>query len=66
MGLAPTIIQDDTISDSEKKDRASRILRLFKVDKYLKVTKKFAELTIDALIARNTPINPTSIRPIAV
>ena len=30
------------------------------------VTKKFAELTIEALIAKNTPIRPTSILPIAV
>jgi len=30
------------------------------------VTKKFAELTIEALIARNTPISPTSTFPIAV
>jgi hypothetical protein len=30
------------------------------------VTKKFAELTIDALIAKNTPNSPTSIRPIVV
>jgi hypothetical protein len=30
------------------------------------VTKKLAELTIDALMAKNTPIKPTSILPIAV
>lgn len=66
IGLAATIIHDDTIKDSEKKDLASRILRLFSVDKYLNVTKKFAELTIDALIAKKTPIKPTSIRPMAV
>jgi hypothetical protein len=36
------------------------------VDKYLYVTKKLAELTIEALIAKNTPIKPTSILPIAV
>jgi hypothetical protein len=30
------------------------------------VTKKFAELTIEALIAKNTPIRPTSTLPIAV
>ena len=66
IGLAATIIQDETIKDSEKKDLASRIFLLFKVDKYLYVTKKLAELTIDALIARKTPIKPTSILPIAV
>jgi hypothetical protein len=37
-----------------------------RVDKYLYVTKKLAELTIDAFIAKNTPIKPTSILPIAV
>ena len=66
MGLAATIIQDDTISDSEKNDLASLIFLLFNVDKYLYVTKKFAELTIDALIAKKTPIKPISIRPIVV
>jgi len=66
MGLAPTIIHDETISDSEKKDRASLIFLLFSVDKYLYVTRKFAELTIEALIAKNTPMRPTSILPIAV
>tara|TARA_B100000780_G_scaffold77660_1_gene52509 strand:+ start:7738 stop:8025 length:288 start_codon:yes stop_codon:yes gene_type:complete len=54
------------IRDSEKKDLASLILRLFKVDKYLYVTKKFAELTIEALIANQTPIKPTSILPMVV
>jgi hypothetical protein len=36
------------------------------VDKYLKVTRKLAELTIEALIARNTPNRPMSVLPIAV
>jgi len=54
------------IKPSEKKDLASLIFLLFKVDKYLYVTKKLAELTMDALIARNTPIRPTSTLPIAV
>jgi hypothetical protein len=36
------------------------------VDRYLYVTKKLAELTIDAFIAKKTPIRPISIRPIAV
>lgn len=66
MGFAATIIHDETIKDSEKKDRASRIFLLFKVDKYLYVTKKLAELTIEALIAKNTPSKPTSILPIVV
>lgn len=30
------------------------------------MTRKLAELTIEALIARNTPIKPTSVLPIAV
>jgi hypothetical protein len=54
------------INDSEKKDLASLILRLFKVDKYLYVTKKLAELTIEAFITKNTPNKPISILPIAV
>jgi len=66
IGLAAIIIHDAVISPSEKNDLASRILRLFKVDKYLYVTKKFAELTIDALSAKNTPINPISVLPTAV
>lgn len=66
MGFAATIIHEATIKDSEKKDLASRIFLLFSVDKYLYVTKKLAELTIEAFIAKNTPIRPTSILPIAV
>ena len=66
MGLAAIIIQDPIISDSAKKDLASLIFLLFNVDKYLYVTKKFAELTIEALIAKKTPIKPTSTLPIAV
>lgn len=54
------------INPSEKNERASRIFLLFSVDKYLYVTKKFAELTMDAFIAKNTPISPTSTFPIAV
>jgi len=34
IGLAATIIQEAIIKDSEKNDLASRILRLFNVDKY--------------------------------
>jgi hypothetical protein len=66
IGFAAIIIQEETIRDSEKKDRASLIFLLFNVDKYLYVTKKLAELTIEAFIAKNTPSKPTSIRPIAV
>jgi hypothetical protein len=33
--LAAIIIHDETIKDSEKKDRASLIFLLFSVDKYL-------------------------------
>jgi hypothetical protein len=66
IGFAAIIIQEAVINPSEKNDLASRILRLFKVDRYRYVTKKFAELTIEALIAKNTPIRPTSTFPIAV
>jgi hypothetical protein len=64
--LAAIIIQEAIIRDSEKNDLASLILRLFNVERYLYVTKKFAELTIEALIANHTPIKPTSILPIVV
>jgi hypothetical protein len=66
MGLAATIIQEAVIRPSAKNDLASLIFLLFNVDKYLYVTKKLAELTIDAFIARNTPIKPMSVLPIAV
>jgi len=66
IGLAATIIQEAVIKLSEKKDLASLIFRLFSVDKYLYVTKKLAELTIEALIAKNTPKRPMSVLPIAV
>jgi len=66
IGLAEIIIHDATIIHSEKKDLASLILRLFKVAKYRQVTKKFAPLIIEAVIANKTPINPISILPIAV
>jgi hypothetical protein len=33
MGFAATIIQEETINDSEKKERASRIFLLLRVDK---------------------------------
>jgi hypothetical protein len=66
MGLAATIIQEAAIKPSEKNERASLIFLLFSVERYLKVTKKLAELTMDAFIARNTPNNPISVLPIAV
>jgi hypothetical protein len=66
MGLAATIIQEAAINPSEKKERASLIFLLFSVERYLNVTRKLAELTIDAFIARNTPNSPISVLPIAV
>jgi hypothetical protein len=54
------------IKPSLKNDRASLILRLLSVDKYLYVTKKFAELTIEALMAKKTPMRPMSVLPTAV
>lgn len=66
MGFAAIIIQDAVINPSEKKDLASLIFLLFKVDRYLYVTRKFAELTIEAFMAKNTPNNPISVLPMAV
>ena len=66
MGLAAIIIQDAVIRPSEKKDLASLIFLLFRVDRYLYVTKKLAELTIEAFIAKNTPKRPISVLPMAV
>lgn len=66
IGLAAIIIQEAVIRASAKNDLASLILRLLSVDKYLYVTKKLAELTIDAFSARKTPIKPTSVFPTAV
>lgn len=66
IGLAAIIIQEATITPSVKKDRASLILRLFREDKYLYVTRKFAELTIEEFKTKNTPIRPMSTFPIAV
>ena len=66
IGLARIIIQEATIIPSVKNDRASRILRLFNVDKYLYVTKKFAALIMDEFNTNKTPINPISTLPIAV
>jgi hypothetical protein len=51
---------------SEKKDLASLIFLLFNVERYLYVTKKLAEATIEALITKKTPHKPTSVRPMAV
>ena len=66
IGFAAIIIQEAAIRPSEKKERASLIFLLFRVDKYLNVTKKLAELTMEAFIARNTPNKPISVLPIAV
>ena len=66
IGLAAIIIQEAVIRPSEKNDLASLIFLLFNVDKYLKVTKKFAEETIDAFIAKKTPNSPISVLPTAV
>jgi len=60
------IISDDNIRDSEKNERASRIFLLFKVERYRYVIIKLAELIIEALIAKKTPNNPISIRPVIV
>jgi len=66
MGLANTIIQDATITASVKNALASLIFLLFKVDKYLYVTKKFAALIIEEFSTNKTPIKPISVLPIAV
>ena len=66
IGLAAIIIHEAVIRPSVKNERASRIFLLFKVERYLYVTKKLAELTIEALIAKNTPNRPISVLPIAV
>jgi hypothetical protein len=66
IGFAAIIIQEAVIKASVKNDRASRIFRLFNVDKYLYVTKKLAELTIDAFKTIKTPSSPISVLPIAV
>jgi hypothetical protein len=66
MGFAATIIHEATISPSAKKDRASRIFLLFSVDKYLYVTRKFAELTIEEFRTKRTPMSPMSVLPTAV
>jgi len=64
--LAAIIIQDAAIKPSEKNERASLILLLFKVERYLNVTRKLAELTMEAFIAKNTPKRPMSVLPMAV
>ena len=66
MGLAKIIIQDATITASVKKARASRIFRLFNVDKYRYVPKKLAALIIEEFKTNKTPIKPISVFPIAV
>lgn len=66
IGLAAIIIQEAVIKPSEKNDLASRIFLLFRVERYLKVTRKFAEDTMDAFMAKKTPNNPMSVLPTAV
>jgi hypothetical protein len=66
IGLAAIIIHDAVIRASEKNERASLILRLLSVERYLYVTKKLAELTIEAFNAKKTPMRPTSTLPTAV
>ena len=66
IGLAASIIQEATITPSVKNERASRILRLFNVERYRYVTKKFAEVTIEEFNTKNTPKRPISTLPIAV
>lgn len=66
IGLAAIIIHDATIRPSAKKERASRIFLLLSVDKYRYVTKKFAELTMDAFRTIKTPMSPISVLPTAV
>lgn len=66
IGFAAIIIHEAVMSPSVKNERASRIFRLLSVERYRYVTKKFAELTIDALSAKNTPMRPTSTFPMVV
>lgn len=66
MGFAAIIIQEETIMASVKNALASLIFLLFKVDKYLYVTKKLAELIIEEFKTSKTPIRPISTFPIAV
>jgi hypothetical protein len=66
MGFAAIIIHEATKIPSVKNARASRILRLFKVEMYRYVTKKLAPLIIDEFKTNKTPINPISVLPIAV
>lgn len=66
IGFAEIIIQEATMTPSVKNERASLIFLLLRVDKYRYVTKKLAELAIDALITKKTPIKPRSTLPIAV
>lgn len=54
------------MTPSVKNERASRILRLFNVERYRYVTKKLAELTMEELRTKKTPIKPRSTLPIAV
>jgi hypothetical protein len=66
IGFAAIIIQEATMTPSVKNARASRIFRLFKVDRYLYVTRKLAPLIMDELRTSRTPIKAMSTLPIAV
>ena len=66
MGLAATIIQDPTNNPSEKKQRASRIFLLLKVDKYRYVIKKFNELTNEPNEESAIAKSATSVLPVLV
>lgn len=66
MGLAAIIIHEEHIIPSVKKERASLIFRLFKVDRYLYVTKKFAPLITEDIKTSKIAETPISTFPIAV
>ena len=66
MGLAAIIIQEEHIIPSVKKDLASLILRLFRVERYLYVTKKLAPLITEEINTRRMAETPISTFPIAV
>jgi hypothetical protein len=66
IGLAAIIIHEATSTPSVKKARASRIFRLFNVERYRYVTKKFAPLIIEEFRTNKIPIRAISTLPIAV
>lgn len=66
IGFAKIIIHEVTKTPSVKNALASRIFRLFKVDRYRYVTKKLAPLIIEEFRTNKIPISPISTFPIAV